>query len=99
MTVRWKPLIVLSGLFLVVAVMGLFAITYVLMPGRAEDVLPRARADAQAKKYDHALIQYRRALQRDPKNVEIHEELADLLGRWMRVPRSSPRSAPSGSTR
>ena len=82
MTVRWRPLIVLSGLFLIVAVMGLLAITYAL-PGRSEQVLPQARKDAKAKKYDNALIHYRRALQFEPKNVAIHEELAEMIGRWM----------------
>ena len=48
MTVRWKPLIVLTGLFLVVAVMSLLAFAFAL-PGKAEDVLPKARADAEAQ--------------------------------------------------
>ncbi|MDB5350388.1 MAG: hypothetical protein JWN86_1635 [Planctomycetota bacterium] len=82
MTVRWKPLIVLSGLFLISAVMGLLAITYA-WPGRSEDVLPQAQKDAKAKKYDNALIHYRRALQLDQKNVSIHEELAEMIARWM----------------
>lgn len=82
MTVRWKPLIVLSGLFSVIAVMGLLAITYA-MPGRAEDRLPRARASAKAGKYDDALIHYRRALQVEPKAVAIHEEMAEMIGGWI----------------
>ena len=82
MTVRWKPLIVLSGMFLVIAMMGLLAITYA-MPGRAEDRLPRARAAARAGKFDDAIIHYRQALQLDPKNVAIHEEMAEMLGLWL----------------
>jgi cellulose synthase operon protein C len=81
MTVRWKPLIVLSGLFLVVAVMSLLAFAFAL-PGKAEDVLPKARADAKANRFENAEIHYRRALQLDAKNVAIHEELADMLARW-----------------
>ncbi len=90
MTVRWKPLIVLSGLFLVIAVMGLLAITYAL-PGRAEDRLPRAREAARQKKYDQSHIHYQQALQVDPKNVAIHEEMADMIGQWMAdVPKKRP---------
>ena len=90
MTVRWKPLIVLSGLFLVIAVMGLLAITYAL-PGRAEDRLPRARDAAKLKKYDNAIIHYQQALQVDPKNVEIHEEMAEMIGKWIAdVPKKRP---------
>ena len=81
MTVRWKPLIVLTGLFLVVAVMSLLAFAFAL-PGKADDFLPKARADAKAKRFAYAEIQYRRALQVEPKNVVIHEELGDLFAHW-----------------
>lgn len=81
MTVRWKPLIVLTGLFLVVAVMSLLAFAFAL-PGKVEDFLPKARADSEAKRFAYAEIQYRRALQVEPKNVAIHEELGDLFARW-----------------
>ncbi|MEO6809007.1 MAG: hypothetical protein ABI353_07830, partial [Isosphaeraceae bacterium] len=81
MTVRWKPLIVLSGLFLVVAVLGLLA--FVLVPPYgSDDVLPMARAEWKAKKYDRALIQFQRALQKDPKNAEIHEQVAAMYADW-----------------
>src|SRR4051794_32799793 len=82
MTVRWKPLIVLSGLFLLTGLMGLLAIVYALMPGRSEDILPLARAEAKAKKYDRAKLQYDRALLLAPKDSKIHEELAAMLARW-----------------
>jgi tetratricopeptide (TPR) repeat protein len=84
MTVRWKPLIVLTALFVLLAAAGLFAFTRVLFPARAEDLLPLARAEAESGKYDRAEIHYRRALQRDPKNPRIHFELAEMLGEWMR---------------
>lgn len=82
MTVRWKPLLVLSGLFLVIAVIGVVAITYTLMPRGSADILPLARADRDAKQYDKALIYYRQALQKDSKNPAIYEELATMYGEW-----------------
>lgn len=81
MTVRWKPLIVLTGLFLVVAVMSLLAFAFAL-PGKVGDFLPKAQADAEAKRFAYAEIQYRRALQVEPKNVALHEELGDMFARW-----------------
>ncbi len=83
MTVRWKPLIVLSGLFLMIGVMGLLAITFALAPGKAEDLLPKARESAKAGKFDEAEIHYKRASQLDPKKASIHEEFAGMLGKWM----------------
>ncbi|MBX6312725.1 MAG: tetratricopeptide repeat protein [Isosphaeraceae bacterium] len=82
MTVRWKPLIVLSGLFVVLAVVGLIAFTYALAPARPADLLPLARAHWKAKRYDHAKIQFLRALQKDGKDPAIHEELARMYAEW-----------------
>jgi tetratricopeptide (TPR) repeat protein len=82
MTVRWKPLLVLSGVFLVTALGGVVAIAFVMMNASARDILPKARAEAKAGQYDRALIQYRRALQQAPKDPEIHEELAVMLAKW-----------------
>jgi predicted Zn-dependent protease len=82
MTVRWKPLLILSGLFVVIAVVGVVAMAYTLLPRGASDILPAARAERAAKKYDNALVHYRRALQKDGKNPEIHEELAGLFQEW-----------------
>ncbi len=82
MTVRWKPLIVLSGLFLVIAVLGLMAITFELVPGKSADILPLARQEWKAGRYAHAKIQFQRALQQDGKNAQIHEEMARMLADW-----------------
>ena len=82
MTVRWKPLLVLSGLFLVTAVMGLMAIVYAMMPRGSADLLGLARADRQAHKYDNAVVQYRRALQKDGKDAAIHMEMAAMYAEW-----------------
>src|SRR5262245_47692997 len=84
MTIRWKPLIVLSGLFLVIAVTGLMAISFALAPGRAEDILKQARAEVKEQKYDRAMIQFRRALQREPKNSSIHEHMAGMVDEWIK---------------
>ena len=83
MSVRWKPLIVLSALFVVVAAVGLIAITATFLPGGADAKLQEARASAQAGRYDHAEIQYRNALQLDPRDPAIHEEFAGMLGDWI----------------
>ncbi len=82
MTVRWKPMILLTVLFVGLAAGGLFAFTRVMFPARAEDLLPPARAEVKARKFDRAEIQYRRALQRDPKNAAIHLELARMFESW-----------------
>ncbi|WP_422926879.1 tetratricopeptide repeat protein [Singulisphaera sp. PoT] len=82
MTVRWKPLLILSGLFLVIAVLGVIAMVYALVPRGSGDILPLARADRAAKQYDKALIHYQRALQKDGRNPAIHEEMASMFGEW-----------------
>jgi predicted Zn-dependent protease len=82
MTVRWKPLLVLSGVFLVIAVAGLAAIAFVLMPSNASDILNKARAEMKAGEFDRAWIQYRRALQTDGQNARIHEEVAAMFAVW-----------------
>ncbi len=82
MSVRWKPMILLSVLFVLVAALGLMAIMSALVPGGAQEILPLARAEVKAKKYDRAKIQFERALQRDPKDAAIHEELAAMLAEW-----------------
>jgi predicted Zn-dependent protease len=83
MTVRWKPLLILSGLFLVIALVGLAAMAYTLVPRGAADILLSARADRSAQRYDNALVHYRRALQRDGRNPAIHEELAAMFAEWI----------------
>ncbi|SIO65453.1 Tetratricopeptide repeat-containing protein [Singulisphaera sp. GP187] len=82
MTVRWKPLLVLSGLFLVIAIVGVVAIAYTLIPQGSSDILPQARAARSAKQYEKALIHYKRALQKDGRNAAIHEEIAKMYGEW-----------------
>ncbi len=82
MSVRWKPMILLSALFVLIAAMGLLAITSTLVQSSAEEILLQARAEVKDGKFDRAKIQYERALQRDPRNAAIHAELAGMLERW-----------------
>jgi predicted Zn-dependent protease len=82
MTVRWKPLLVLSGLFAVIALVGFVAIAATLIPRGSADILPKARAERAARQYDKALIHYKRALQVDGRNASIHEEMAAMFGEW-----------------
>ena len=84
MTVRWKPLLILSGLFVVVALVGLMTIATVMGTRGTADILPRARREAQAKEYEKAKVDYLRALKADPKDASIHDELADLYDNWSR---------------
>jgi tetratricopeptide (TPR) repeat protein len=92
MTVRWKPLILLTALFVVMAAMGLLAIASVLMSEGAEELLKQAQAEARAGRYDRAVLQYERALQREPRSAKAHLALAETLGDWMaKEPSEAPR--------
>jgi tetratricopeptide (TPR) repeat protein len=82
MTVRWKPLLILSGLFLVIAVVGVIAFVYTLVPRGSADILPLARASRAAGKFENADIQFQQALKVDGKNAAIHEEYAGLFAEW-----------------
>src|SRR5438067_952538 len=78
MTVRWKPLFILSGLFFVVAVLGVIAMAWTLVPKSAQGVLKQARAAAAAGRFENAEIHFEQALQFEAKNASIHEEFAKL---------------------
>jgi tetratricopeptide (TPR) repeat protein len=82
MTVRWKPLLVLTGLFFVVAIVGLIAMAATLIPRSAQRVLKQARAAAAAGRYEDAEIYYKQAIQFDAKSAALHEELAQLYHDW-----------------
>ncbi len=82
MTVRWKPLLILSGLFVVVALGGLFAFTLVRGNRSTESILAKARTERQSKRYDEAEIDFKRALQQDGRNPELHLEFADFYAEW-----------------
>src|SRR3954454_23266466 len=82
MTVRWKPLMILSGLFVIIALVGVIAMAYTLVPRGAAEILKVARATRAAKRYDNALIYYKQAVQADGKNAAIHEEMASLFAEW-----------------
>ena len=82
MTVRWKPLLVLSGVFAAIAVLGLIAMAFTMAPGGPKEMVAKARAERQAKRFGEAEIRYKQALQVDGKNPSIHEEMAALYGEW-----------------
>ncbi len=84
MTVRWKPLMILSGLFVVVALVGVVAITVAMMPRSAQGILKLARSAREAGRYKDAVIYYKQALQADPRNASIHEDFAGLYRDWAR---------------
>ena len=84
MTVRWKPLMILSGLFLVVALVGVVAITVALVPRSSQGILKVARAAREAGRFQDAEIYYKQALQIEPSNAAIHEDFAGLYRDWAR---------------
>ena len=78
MTVRWKPLLILSGLFVAVAVVGVIAISSTLAPPTTQSVLKQARAARDAGRLADAEIYFKQALQAESRNAAIHEEFAEL---------------------
>ncbi len=82
MTVRWKPLLVLSALFLVVGLIGVVAITITLAPKSAQGIVKKARAARDSGRYEDADIYFKQALQLEPKNAAIHLEFAEFHGEW-----------------
>src|SRR5208337_1662324 len=85
MTVRWKPLLVLSGVFSVVAVVGVIAMAWSLVPRSAQGALKQARTAAAAGRFDDAEIYFKQALQYDARSAAIHEEFANLYRAWCRT--------------
>ncbi len=89
MTVRWKPLFVLSGLFVAVALIGVVAITVTLVPRSSAGILKRAKAARDVNRFADAEIYYKQALQLEARNAAVHRELAAMYREWSR-------SAPAG---
>ena len=82
MTVRWKPLVFLSGVFLIVGLIGVVAIVLTLVPRSAQDTLRRARTSREAGRFEDAEIYFKQALQKDANDAAIHEEFAGLYRDW-----------------
>jgi predicted Zn-dependent protease len=82
MTVRWKPLLILSGLFLAVALVGVVAITLTLVPQSSRGILSRARAARDAGRFEDAEIYFKQVLQLEAKNATVHQEFAALYRDW-----------------
>ena len=93
MTVRWKPLMILSGLFLVVALVGVIAITAAMMPKSSQGILKVARAAREAGRFPDAEIYYKQALQAEPRNATTHEDFAGMYADWMRQADAEKRPA------
>jgi len=83
MTVRWKPLLILSGLFVVVALIGVVTISSTLSPRSPQGALKQARTARDAGRLADAEIYFKQALQLDAKSAGIHEELADLYAKML----------------
>ncbi len=96
MTVRWKPLFVLSGLFVAVALIGVVAITVTLVPRSSAGILKRAKAARDVNRFADAEIYYKQALQLDARNAAVHRELAAMYRDWSR---SAPAAKKGDSSR
>lgn len=83
MSVRWKPLIVLSGLFVAVALCGLLAFVFVSGQADAGQILAQARAAQDEGRFEEAEIYYLQASQVDPRRAEIHQELSRFYEEWL----------------
>jgi predicted Zn-dependent protease len=82
MSVRWKPLIILSGVFLIVAVVGFGVMTLDLMPASASSIATQARAAWKEGRHAEAQIHFLRALQQEPRNARLHAEVSRLYEEW-----------------
>ncbi len=82
MNVRWKPLLILSGLFAMTAIAGVSVWIFGFGPGsgdKPDAILAQARIERESGQMDRALIQYRRALQASGgTDPAIHEEIAAM---------------------
>ncbi|QDV37118.1 tetratricopeptide repeat protein [Tautonia plasticadhaerens] len=83
MSVRWKPLIVLSGLFVAVALCGLLAFVFVSGQADAEEILAQARAAKEEGRFEEAEIYFLQASQVDPRRAETHRELSGFYDEWL----------------
>ena len=102
MTVRWKPLLILSGLFVVVALVGVIAITMTLVP-RSSAGLPEAREGGpggrplrRCRDPLQAGTPDRRQERRDPRGVR---RAVSRLGSAAPLPKNRRPCVPSGSAR
>ena len=82
MTVRWKPLVFLSAVFLIVGLIGVAAIILTLVPRDTHDILRRARTSRDAGRFEDAEIYFKQALQNAATDAAIHEEFAGLYRDW-----------------
>ena len=83
MTVRWKPLLILSGLFVAVALIGVVAIALTLVPHSSQAILKQARAAREAGRFENADGP---ALLHDPLDPDLGNLSADA--RKFKAPRS-----------
>lgn len=79
MTVRWKPLLILSGVFLAIFAIALLAFN--VSSSSPSKLLALAESERDAGKLEIAKIHYQRAAQADPTNPKVHLGLASLYER------------------
>jgi tetratricopeptide (TPR) repeat protein len=96
MSVRWKPLVILSGLFATLAVAGFLVFFLVFSTPDLADILAQARGAREKGDYEAAKIYYLQAIQLDGKNAEIHMEIADFHGEWLAKAKPEARAVLEG---
>jgi cellulose synthase operon protein C len=93
MTVRWKPLVFLSGVFLIVGLIGVAAIIRTLVARSTQDILRSARTSGEAGRFEDAEIYFKQALQKAAKDAAIHEEFASFYRNWAQQAPAEKRSS------
>jgi cellulose synthase operon protein C len=93
MTVRWKPLVFLSAVFLIVGLIGVAAIIRTLVSRDTQDILRSARTSREAGRFEDAEIYFKQALQKAATDAAIHEEFAGLYRDWAQNAPAEKRAA------
>ena len=99
MTVRWKPLLFLSGLFLVVALDRRRRHHIDSGTPFVPELLEASRAAREAGNFPNAEIDFKQALQLEPKNADDPRRVRQVLspiGPRSLLSTSGPTSATSG---
>ena len=84
MSVRWKPLIILSGLFVVVAMGGLLAFVLVAGQDDAGQILAQAAGRSEGRLGSRRRrFTTSRPARPPPPDADVHEEVAGFYGDWL----------------
>ncbi len=100
MTVRWKPLLILSGVFAVIALLGVTAMAWTLWPQNdPAALLEQAHQEIAQGRFEEAHIYTQKAEQIAPDDPRIDLAQADLYAAWADQPGQDPAQRRSLRTR